>query len=75
MGINLVIARLFQAAASPKQAKLIAIARSFVFMALGIIIYRSYSQKKGRVFYLLKSDRQSSATVCGAAAENTLLVL
>jgi hypothetical protein len=70
-----VVANLFKAAASPKPAKLISIARSFVFVVLGIIIYRSDSQKKGGVFYLLKPNRQSSATVWYAAAENTLLVL
>lgn len=47
MGINLVIARLFQAPANPKQAKLIAIARSFVFMALGIIILPKLFPEQG----------------------------
>ena len=47
MGINLVIANLFQATAKPKQATLISLARGFVFVALGIIILPKLFPEQG----------------------------
>lgn len=38
MGLNLVIANLFQAIAKPKQATLISLGRGFVFVALGVML-------------------------------------
>jgi Na+-driven multidrug efflux pump len=38
MGLNMVIANLFQATAKPMQATLISLARGFVFVAMGIVI-------------------------------------
>lgn len=73
MGINLVVARLSQAAASPKQAKLISITRRFVFISLGIITQRKLFPEKG--ISSRKFKQQSSALLYYAAAENTLRVL
>ncbi|MEZ9265909.1 MATE family efflux transporter [Vibrio splendidus] len=47
MGINLVIANLFQATAKPKQATLISLGRGFVFVALGIIILPKLFPEQG----------------------------
>lgn len=41
MGLNLVVANLFQAIAKPNQATIISLARGFVFVALGVIILPS----------------------------------
>ena len=38
MGLNMVIANLFQAIAKPKQATLISLCRGFVFVALGVLL-------------------------------------
>lgn len=38
MGLNLVVANLFQAIAKPNQATVISLARGFVFVALGVIL-------------------------------------
>ncbi|YCO01028.1 MATE family efflux transporter [Vibrio sp. VNB-15] len=38
MGLNMVIANLFQAIAKPKQATLISLSRGFVFVALGVLL-------------------------------------
>jgi Na+-driven multidrug efflux pump len=38
MGLNLVVANLFQAIAKPNQATIISLARGFVFVALGVVI-------------------------------------
>lgn len=47
MGINLVIANLFQATAKPKQATLISLGRGFVFVALGIMILPKLFPEQG----------------------------
>ncbi|CAK2838973.1 Multidrug export protein MepA [Vibrio crassostreae] len=47
MGVNLVIANLFQATAKPKQATLISLGRGFVFVALGIIILPKLFPEQG----------------------------
>ncbi|MEZ8295119.1 MATE family efflux transporter [Vibrio splendidus] len=47
MGINLVIANLFQATAKPKQATLISLGRGFVFVALGIMILPKLFSEQG----------------------------
>lgn len=47
MGINLVIANLFQATAKPKQATLISFGRGFVFVALGIMILPKLFPEQG----------------------------
>ncbi|MGC9493549.1 MATE family efflux transporter [Vibrio genomosp. F10] len=38
MGLNMVIANLFQAIAKPKQATLISLSRGFMFVALGVLV-------------------------------------
>jgi len=47
MGINLVIANLFQATAQPKQATLISLGRGFVFVALGILVLPKLFPEQG----------------------------
>ncbi|SNX49550.1 multidrug efflux pump VmrA [Vibrio thalassae] len=47
MGLNLVVANLFQAIAKPNQATLISLARGFVFVALGIILLPNLFPKNG----------------------------
>lgn len=47
MGVNLVIANLFQATAKPKQATLISLGRGFVFVALGIVILPKLFPEQG----------------------------
>ena len=47
MGVNLVIANLFQATAQPKQATLISLGRGFVFVALGILVLPKLFPEQG----------------------------
>ncbi|QFT12041.1 MATE family efflux transporter [Vibrio sp. THAF190c] len=47
MGINLVIANLFQATAQPKQATLISLGRGFVFVAIGILVLPKLFPEQG----------------------------
>lgn len=47
MGVNLVIANLFQATAKPKQATLISLGRGFVFVALGILVLPKLFPEQG----------------------------
>lgn len=47
MGLNMVIANLFQAVASPKQATLISLSRGFVFVAIGIVLLPQILPERG----------------------------
>ncbi|HHX8599881.1 TPA: MATE family efflux transporter [Vibrio alginolyticus] len=47
MGLNMVIANLFQAIAKPKQATLISLCRGFVFVALGVLLLPKLFPKDG----------------------------
>ncbi|MBS9827639.1 MATE family efflux transporter [Vibrio alginolyticus] len=47
MGLNMVIANLFQAIAKPKQATLISLSRGFVFVALGVLILPKFFPHNG----------------------------
>ncbi|GAL35526.1 MATE family of MDR efflux pumps [Vibrio maritimus] len=47
MGLNLVVANLFQAIAKPNQATIISLARGFVFVALGVVILPSLFPTNG----------------------------
>ncbi|HHX8587277.1 MATE family efflux transporter [Vibrio alginolyticus] len=47
MGLNMVIANLFQAIAKPKQATLISLCRGFVFVALGVLLLPKFFPKDG----------------------------
>ncbi len=47
MGLNMVIANLFQAVAKPKQATLISLARGFVFVALGVLMLPGFFPENG----------------------------
>lgn len=47
MGINMVVANLFQATAMPNQATLISLSRGFVFVALGVLILPIFSPENG----------------------------
>ncbi|KGR37265.1 Na+ driven multidrug efflux pump [Vibrio campbellii] len=47
MGLNMVIANLFQAIAKPKQATLISLCRGFVFVALGVLLLPKFFPQDG----------------------------
>ncbi|MDA0128231.1 MATE family efflux transporter [Vibrio sp. MarTm2] len=47
MGLNMVIANLFQAIAKPKQATLISLCRGFVFVALGVLLLPNFFPQDG----------------------------
>ncbi len=47
MGLNMVIANLFQAIAKPKQATLISLCRGFVFVALGVLLLPKFFPQEG----------------------------
>lgn len=47
MGINMVVANLFQATAQPNQATLISLSRGFVFVALGVLLLPMLSEESG----------------------------
>lgn len=47
MGLNMVIANLFQAIAKPKQATLISLCRGFVFVALGVLLLPRFFPQNG----------------------------
>lgn len=47
MGLNVVIANLFQAIAKPKQATLISLSRGFVFVAVGVVLLPKYFPQDG----------------------------
>ncbi|GAM54019.1 multi antimicrobial extrusion protein [Vibrio ishigakensis] len=47
MGLNMVIANLFQAVASPRQATMISLSRGFVFVALGILVLPYFFPENG----------------------------
>ncbi|WP_394156602.1 MATE family efflux transporter [Vibrio campbellii] len=47
MGLNMMIANLFQAIAKPKQATLISLCRGFVFVALGVLLLPKFFPQDG----------------------------
>ncbi|MCS0181605.1 MATE family efflux transporter [Vibrio alginolyticus] len=47
MGLNMVVANLFQAIAKPKQATLISLCRGFVFVALGVLLLPKFFPQDG----------------------------
>ncbi|WP_045396656.1 MATE family efflux transporter [Vibrio hyugaensis] len=47
MGLNMVIANLFQAIAKPKQATLISLSRGFVFVAIGVLLLPKFFPQDG----------------------------
>ncbi|MEH0711025.1 MATE family efflux transporter [Vibrio owensii] len=47
MGLNMVIANLFQAIAKPKKATLISLCRGFVFVALGVLLLPKFFPQDG----------------------------
>ncbi len=47
MGLNMVIANLFQVIAKPKQATLISLCRGFVFVALGVLLLPKFFPQDG----------------------------
>ncbi|WP_104048769.1 MATE family efflux transporter [Vibrio jasicida] len=47
MGLNMVIANLFQAIAKPKQATLISLCRGFAFVALGVLLLPEFLPQDG----------------------------
>ncbi|KIF48542.1 multidrug transporter MatE [Vibrio owensii 47666-1] len=47
MGLNMVIANLFQAITKPKQATLISLCRGFVFVALGVLLLPKFFPQDG----------------------------
>ncbi|MEZ8087930.1 MATE family efflux transporter [Vibrio sp. 1S139] len=47
MGLNMVIANLFQAIAKPKQATFISLSRGFVFVAIGVVLLPKFFPKDG----------------------------
>ncbi|MET4696288.1 MATE family efflux transporter [Endozoicomonas lisbonensis] len=47
MGLNMIIANLFQATAQPNQATLLSLGRGFVFVVLGIVLLPGFFPEKG----------------------------
>ena len=47
MGLNMIIANLFQATAQPNQATLLSLGRGFVFVVLGIVVLPGFFPEKG----------------------------